>query len=185
MISRKTTKEIFAESLHELASQKPVDKITVQNIVDNCDFSVATFYRHFQDKYDLIAWDYAQKRSANIQRLYTEGYTTKQMIVEGLTGLKNHKVYMTNLLKNTSGHESFVRYMVDTNIQLITERIRKVGNFETLPEDLLLFVKIDCYGKIMTLCEWIIEDCSTPVELLADVFMQSMPERLRLYLERE
>ena len=57
-MKRKTTKEILAESFRELAENRPVDKITIQEIVDNCDFSPATFYRHFRDKYDLIAWDY-------------------------------------------------------------------------------------------------------------------------------
>ena len=54
-MKRKTTKEILAESFRELAENRPVNKITIQEIVDNCDFSPETFYRHFRDKYDLIA----------------------------------------------------------------------------------------------------------------------------------
>ena len=57
-MKRKTTKEILAESFRELAESKSIDKITVQEIVNNCDYSTATFYRHFKDKYDLIAWDH-------------------------------------------------------------------------------------------------------------------------------
>jgi len=52
---RKTAKEILAESFRELAESKSVDKITVRDITQNCGYSAATFYRHFQDKYDLIA----------------------------------------------------------------------------------------------------------------------------------
>ena len=48
MIRRKTTKEIFGESIHELAEKKPLDKITVREIVENCGLSSATFYHHFQ-----------------------------------------------------------------------------------------------------------------------------------------
>ena len=59
-MKRKTTKGILAESFRELAEGQSVDKITVQEIVDNCDYSTATFYRHFKDKYDLIAWNYAR-----------------------------------------------------------------------------------------------------------------------------
>lgn len=58
MISRKTTRELLGESLHELAENKPVDKITVREIVENCGMSSATFYRYFHDKYELIAWIY-------------------------------------------------------------------------------------------------------------------------------
>ena len=60
-MKRKTTKEILAESFRELAENRPVNKITIQEIVDNCGFSPATFYRHFRDKYDLIAWDYVHR----------------------------------------------------------------------------------------------------------------------------
>ena len=60
-MKRKTTKEILAESFRELARSKPVDKITVPDIIKNCGYSKTTFYRLFKDKYSLMAWDYAQK----------------------------------------------------------------------------------------------------------------------------
>lgn len=37
-MKRKTTKEILAESFRELVENHPVNKITIQEIVDNCDF---------------------------------------------------------------------------------------------------------------------------------------------------
>ena len=63
-MKRKTAKEILAESFRELAESKPVDKITVPNIIENCGYSKTTFYRLFKDKYDLMAWDYAQRLQA-------------------------------------------------------------------------------------------------------------------------
>lgn len=54
-MKRKTAKEILTASFQELAEKKSVDKITIQEIVDNCGYSPATFYRNFKDKYDLIA----------------------------------------------------------------------------------------------------------------------------------
>ena len=35
-MKRKTAKEILADSFRELAEKKPVDKITVPEIVENC-----------------------------------------------------------------------------------------------------------------------------------------------------
>ena len=63
-MKRKTAREILAESFRELALSKPVDKITVPNIIENCGYSKTTFYRLFKDKYDLMAWDYAQRLQA-------------------------------------------------------------------------------------------------------------------------
>ena len=59
-MKRKTTKEILAESFRELAQTKNIDKISIQDITDNCGYSPATFYRHFKDKYDMIAWDHTK-----------------------------------------------------------------------------------------------------------------------------
>ena len=39
MITRLTTKELLAESLKELSAHKPIDKITIKEIVQNCGFT--------------------------------------------------------------------------------------------------------------------------------------------------
>ena len=50
------TKRALAFSLKKLLAQSPLDKITVQNIVDDAEVSRKTFYYHFQDIYDLLEW---------------------------------------------------------------------------------------------------------------------------------
>lgn len=49
-MKRKTAKEILMASFQELAAVKSIDKITIQEIADNCGYSSATFYRNFKDK---------------------------------------------------------------------------------------------------------------------------------------
>lgn len=76
-MKRKTTKEILADSFRELAETRPVDKITIREIVDNCDYSPATFYRHFKDKYDLIAWDYVHRTTVIMDKIGKDEYEWK------------------------------------------------------------------------------------------------------------
>ena len=64
MIVRQTTKEILAASIMELAKTRSVEKITVKEIVQNCGLTPTTFYHHFQDKYQLLAWIYNRKVEA-------------------------------------------------------------------------------------------------------------------------
>lgn len=47
-MKRKTAKAILADSIREVAEIKSVDKITVQEIADNCGYSPATFYRQLK-----------------------------------------------------------------------------------------------------------------------------------------
>ncbi|MBQ3273942.1 MAG: helix-turn-helix transcriptional regulator, partial [Christensenellaceae bacterium] len=60
-MKRQTAKDILVASFRELAEKRTIDKITIKEITVNCGYSPATFYRHFNDKYDLIAWDYTRK----------------------------------------------------------------------------------------------------------------------------
>ncbi len=51
-----TTKRALEASLKKLLAQKPLDKITISDIADDCGINRMTFYYHFKDLYDLVEW---------------------------------------------------------------------------------------------------------------------------------
>lgn len=53
-----TTKKALAYSLKKLLKEKPLDKITVTDITEDCEVNRQTFYYHFKDIYDLVEWIY-------------------------------------------------------------------------------------------------------------------------------
>ena len=50
------TKEALAASLKRKMCQKPLSKISVSEIVDDCGLNRRTFYYHFDDIYELLEW---------------------------------------------------------------------------------------------------------------------------------
>lgn len=50
------TKRIIADSFLSLVKKKSVDKITVKELVENCNISRQTFYYHFQDITAVLEW---------------------------------------------------------------------------------------------------------------------------------
>ena len=50
------TKRAMSYALKNLLRTKPLNKITVQDIADECGVNRQTFYYHFQDIYDLVEW---------------------------------------------------------------------------------------------------------------------------------
>lgn len=48
------TKKAIVESFLRLVGKKPLDKITVRDIVDECGINRNTFYYHFQDIYAVL-----------------------------------------------------------------------------------------------------------------------------------
>ena len=51
-----TTKLALEASLKKLLLKKPVDKITINDLTEDCGISRMAFYYHFKDIYDLIEW---------------------------------------------------------------------------------------------------------------------------------
>ena len=50
------TKIWVADAMKRLLVKKPLDKIFVTEICREAEIERPTFYYHFQDKYDLMAW---------------------------------------------------------------------------------------------------------------------------------
>ena len=48
------TKAAIREAFLALAAKKPVDTITVQELIDRANVSRTTFYRYYYDIYDLL-----------------------------------------------------------------------------------------------------------------------------------
>ena len=55
------TKNALADSLKALLEFRPVDKITISDITDDCGVNRMTFYYHFQDIYDLLEWSWIRE----------------------------------------------------------------------------------------------------------------------------
>ena len=58
------TKKAIAASVIRLLEKKPIDKITIREITDDCGMTRNTFYYHFQDIYDLCSWIFARLKSS-------------------------------------------------------------------------------------------------------------------------
>ncbi|MCD8124009.1 MAG: TetR/AcrR family transcriptional regulator C-terminal domain-containing protein [Lachnospiraceae bacterium] len=56
MEKNKLTKELLAQSFHDLMLHREFEKITIKNITDEAGVIRPTFYYHFQDKYDVLEY---------------------------------------------------------------------------------------------------------------------------------
>jgi probable dihydroxyacetone kinase regulator len=55
-IMSQMTKRALAQSLKNVLCVKPLTKVTVSDITEDCGVSRMTFYYHFKDIYDLVEW---------------------------------------------------------------------------------------------------------------------------------
>ena len=179
---RKTTKEILGESFRELASQKPINKITIANITENCGMTQPTFYRYFRDKYDIMTWLYAIDAQEIMSRVGRDGFQWRNTLLDGMRYFSEHKSELFNAFTHTSGQDAFITYMMKANADLLSAEVRKKLMTENIPEDILLMIKIYCYGTVTYVCEWIVEDMPVSPEKAAEVMEKCLPEPLKAYL---
>ena len=131
MIIQQTTKELLAESLKELSQFKSVDKITIKELTKNCGLTSPTFYNHFHDKYDLMAWIYNQKVEASMKN-FGRGDSFEDVICKWMKIVLEDENFYTNLLKNAVGQNSFRYTTNDYAINLLAEWIKTRHNLNEL-----------------------------------------------------
>ena len=62
-----TTKRALENSLKQMLSKKPLDKITISDLTDDCGISRMAFYYHFKDIYDLVEWSCMEDATRALQ----------------------------------------------------------------------------------------------------------------------
>ena len=61
-----STKESFALALKKMMTVKPMEKITVKDLVEICGVNRQTFYYHFDDIYDLLEYDVLYQKDEKV-----------------------------------------------------------------------------------------------------------------------
>lgn len=98
------TKEMLAESLMKLLARRTLDKITIQDIVDDCGYNRQTFYYHFHDIYDLIDWIFAAQTQELIEKCRACG--SLDVGVEAVIAyMQENRRLILNVLRSVNGEK--------------------------------------------------------------------------------
>lgn len=112
-----TTKRALAASLKSLLSKKPLDKITVIDIAEDCGVNRQTFYYHFQDIYDLIDWTFVSEADKVIGGKKTYE-TWQQGFLQVFQAALENKGLILNVYHSIS-RDVVERYLYDITYDLL------------------------------------------------------------------
>lgn len=119
------TKQLLAQSLQELMATTPLEKISVNDIVDHANVGRNTFYYHFEDKYDLVNWYF----QSGITRFLVErsAYSGWDALLAALeTYFLENKVFYCNALAY-NGQNSLQQYMFDYLRSIFEQNARELN----------------------------------------------------------
>ena len=181
-MGRLRTKEILAESFYKVAAAKDVTRIKVNDIIENCGMSHATFYRYFRDKYDLIAWIYDQNCSAIYEKYIDSPDRPRDVSAAWIRYCKENREFLINLIDNTSGYESFFRKMVDHMIRSIEKDIIHFYGENVLTEKVHLKIYIHSSGTVRLMCAWLKGNETAEEEEILEAIVESVSEMIRPHI---
>lgn len=95
------TKKLLADSLKKLLEKKPLDKITVKEIVEECGVNRQTFYYNFQDIYDLMEWIFLEDSRVFLEDKVTVD-TWQDRLIAIIAYMKENESLVMNAYRSIS-----------------------------------------------------------------------------------
>lgn len=165
MANANITKKALAQSLKNLGAKKILDKITVADITDDCGVNRQTFYYHFTDKYELLAWIYTQDLFIPLTAdLSFDNWPEK--ILELLKYMKSEKKFIINTIK--SSNNFFAEYLENVLIELFNKAIDDFDLYKSLGEESRsVYARFFSYGLCGVIVDWAMEGMKQDEQELA------------------
>ena len=166
----------LANAMKECMRTAPVEKITVKEIVETCGLTRQTFYRNFQDKYDLINWYFDKILLESFEHM-GEGRTVYESLVNKFEYIQMEQLFFRAAFKNDQ--QNCLR---DHDFELIQEFYTKQIESRTgrkISTELQFELEMYCLGSVYMTVQWVLGYRKCTPEELAHALTESMSVRLR------
>ena len=178
-----STKKHMAESLKRLLLKKPITKITIADITEDCGLSRMTFYYHFQDIYDLVEWMCEEEALAALGNNRTYD-TWQQGFIAILESVRVNKPCIMNVYRSVD-RAQIERYLTRVVEKLMMEVINEQAQGLNISEESKRYVvNFYMYGFIGIMLKWIQDDMKTEPAKIADMTATIIHGDFRRALER-
>ena len=186
------------KALMESVIEKPFRDLTIRDITDHADVNRATFYLHYEDKYDLL------EDCANVLFAEWKAAIELNTIFDPATFVNHmgqkygHR--MIYLLHHVEAHHAFYRAMfchdgeatfyslfldnATTWIKVQVKQILEYLNKEVDEEWIDMMVRFQSAGNFDVLRWWLQNDMNIPIDIMAARLAKiTMPPLIRLLIE--
>ncbi len=148
------TKRAMEASLKKMLLQKPLDKITISDIAEDCGISRMTFYYHFKDIYDLIEWACAEDAAKALAGNRTYG-TWQQGLLQIFEVVKENKPFIMNVYRSVS-REQVELYLYRVTYGLLLDVVREEAAGQPVSEEDKSFIAhFYKYAFVGLMLDWI------------------------------
>lgn len=151
-MKQQVTKRYIQEAFRMLLLEKPMDKITVRDIVEECGLTRNTFYYHYDDIYDLFE-DFLKEQLAQALRTSPQDMAPDEVLLSAL-GFLMEKPQVARHIFSSRNHDVMLQYMMRVT-DLLLERHIALDGLNCGPEDRELILSICAHALYGMLEQWL------------------------------
>ena len=161
------TKQILEESLKKLMLQKPLDKITIRDLTEDCGISRMAFYYHFKDIYDLVEWSCLEDATRALAGKKTYD-TWSEGLVQIFDAVYENKPFILNAYRCISRDqiESFLFHLTSDLLMNVVEE--KAEGTSISEEDRRFIADFYKYSFVGLMLDWIKDDMREDPQMIVD-----------------
>ena len=163
------TKRALEASLKNLLLQKPLSKITISDITEDCGINRMTFYYHFKDIYDLVEWSCQEDASRALAGNKTYE-TWQQGFLQLFKAVQDNKPFIMNVYHSVS-REQVENYLYQLTYDLLEGVVEEqAAGMSVRPEDKAFIANVYKYAFVGLMLDWIKHDMKDdPNIIVADL----------------
>lgn len=148
------TKYALEASLKKLLLQKPLDKITINDLTSDCGISRMAFYYHFKDIYDLIEWVCLEDAARALQGKKTYD-SWQDGLLQIFEAVLENKPFILNVYHSIS-REQIENYLFKLTYGLIMGVVEeKSAGIGISEEDKKFIAEFYKYSFVGVMLDWI------------------------------
>lgn len=149
-----TTKRALEASLKHLLLQKPLNKITISDIAEDCGINRMTFYYHFRDIYDLVEWACVEDARKALEGKKTYD-TWQEGFLQIFEAVRENRPFIMNVYRSVS-REQVELYLYKLTYDLLIGVVNeKAGDRNVREEDRRFIADFYKYAYVGLLLDWI------------------------------
>jgi probable dihydroxyacetone kinase regulator len=177
------TKRALEASLKHLLLQKPLNKITINDIAEDCGINRMTFYYHFKDIYDLIEWSCEEDAHKALEGKKTYD-TWQQGLLQIFEAVQENKAFILNVYRSVS-REQVENYLYKLTYQLLIGVVHEqAAGMSVREEDQDFIATVYKYAFVGLMLDWIKNDMKADPALLVDRLAAVIHGNVAAALER-
>ena len=158
-------------TMTRLMAKKPIEKIRVTEICREAEIERPTFYYHFRDKYDLVAWMFFNKA-------FETDIVSVESSAKAMNQMKKDILFYRRAYEDQSQNALWT-YMVEYFTKRYGDLAKSELDTKVLDPQLAYSIRFYCMGAVGMTRDWVLNDNITSAETVVQMMFASMPENLR------